>query len=348
MGGSERLQLLCKYLGAWYPILATWSGRVLYVDCNAGRGRHETGNEGSPILAIQSLITHRACNRILASTQVNFMFFENDSKNYQCLLREIAVSGSLPNKINVSVYEKDYEKELTGIVSNMKASGKRLAPAFVFLDPFGFQLSMTLLNDLLSFPKCELFVNFMYHYIDLSMRNPTQTHNMDKLFGGKKWRQIATITDHKQRANDTINYFANQLNAKYVTKMTMLAANNTIKYVLFHATNHDLGRERMKDAMWSVIPDGIFFASERHHPQQLVLIQPKPDLGNLRANLKRNYSGKDVAIKDLYEWLHNEIYKKPHLHAVLSEWRENGLIKFNGDTDRVPFSQNPIISFPSW
>jgi three-Cys-motif partner protein len=50
--------ILRKYLGAWFPILTSWSGRVLYIDCHAGRGRHKTGEEGSPIIALNCLLNH--------------------------------------------------------------------------------------------------------------------------------------------------------------------------------------------------------------------------------------------------------------------------------------------------
>ena len=49
-------QLLSKYLGGWFPILASANGRVIYIDCYAGRGRHASGHEGSPILALTDAV----------------------------------------------------------------------------------------------------------------------------------------------------------------------------------------------------------------------------------------------------------------------------------------------------
>ena len=175
-------QILEKYLGAWFPILASSNGRVLYVDCHAGRGRHDTGHEGSPILAIQTLVNHRARARILQSTEVCFAFFEDSPQNYDLLCDEIQALGKLPNNIRVSVFKDDYEQNLRDVIAGLRQSGRQLAPAFVFVDPYGFSLSMNLLNDLLQFPKCELFINFMYHFVDLAMHNPSQADNMDRLF----------------------------------------------------------------------------------------------------------------------------------------------------------------------
>ena len=47
--------ILKRYLGGWFPKLTSAYDRVLYVDCHAGRGRHNTGQEGSPILGLEDL-----------------------------------------------------------------------------------------------------------------------------------------------------------------------------------------------------------------------------------------------------------------------------------------------------
>ena len=338
-------RLLEKYLGAWFPILASSGGRVLYVDCHAGRGRHDTGHPGSPILAIQTLLNHRARTRILQSTKVYFAFFENNSQNYDLLCHEIQVLGQLPNNVRTFVFRSDYESNLREIITGLLQSGGRMAPAFVFVDPYGFALSMDLLNGLLQFPKCELFVNFMYHYVDLAMHNPSLADITDRLFGTTSWRGLTSLQDHKHRAQETIALFSGQLNAQFVTHMHMFGKTNVLKYVLLHATNHRRGRERMKDAMWSVVPEGRFEAFERHNPNQLVLIQPDPSLQPLVDRLWDDFAGQSVSMSKLYDWLVTRLYRRPHLHNVLTELRKQGSVKFNGTSRRKPFNSNPTITF---
>ena len=67
-------QLLRKYLNGWFPILTKFHGRVIYMDCHAGRGSHTAGQKGSPILALQVLRDHKLRARILHSTEVQFVF----------------------------------------------------------------------------------------------------------------------------------------------------------------------------------------------------------------------------------------------------------------------------------
>ena len=59
----------------------------------------------------------------------------------------------------------------------------------------------------------------------------------------------------------------------------------------------------MKEAMWSVTPDGSFTAFERDEPDQLVLITPESDLTALRDRLWVQFVGKKVRMNAIYEWL---------------------------------------------
>jgi three-Cys-motif partner protein len=52
-------EMLAKYLDAWYPIIASWNGRLVFLDGFAGRGRYTDGSEGSPLIALRRLIDHR-------------------------------------------------------------------------------------------------------------------------------------------------------------------------------------------------------------------------------------------------------------------------------------------------
>src|SRR3972149_693407 len=111
---NAKHQLLRKYLGGWFPILASSQGRVLYIDCHAGRGRHRTGHEGSPILALRTLVGHRLRDKILAGAEVNFMFIEENQNNFEILQKEIQALGQLPTGVKVLPFQEDYEAWLSG------------------------------------------------------------------------------------------------------------------------------------------------------------------------------------------------------------------------------------------
>jgi hypothetical protein len=68
-------ELIRCYLNGWYPKLGTWARRVLYVDTHAGRGRYESGDPGSPVLALQTLLRHSHREKLLSASEFNFLFY---------------------------------------------------------------------------------------------------------------------------------------------------------------------------------------------------------------------------------------------------------------------------------
>ncbi|MHA1450953.1 MAG: three-Cys-motif partner protein TcmP [Candidatus Hodarchaeales archaeon] len=337
--------ILKRYLGGWFPKLTSANNRVLYIDCHAGRGRHTTGQEGSPIIALEGLLKHKSIDKILERANINFVFFERNNNNYQILLREIQACGKIPQRIKVMPYCTDYEPTLCHICEELRKQDKSLAPCFAFLDPYGFDLSMDLMNVLLEFPQSELFVSFMFRWVDMAIQSRTQDDNMNRLFGCDDWEKARGIADYKTREQAILQIFSNQLEAKYITHMHMLSSSNTTKYVLIHASNHPSGRDLMKQAMWSVCLEGSFAASERDNPNQLVLLNAEPDLQPLKNKIMEQFKGKSLRINDIYQWLNGEIYLPKHLHKVLREYDDQDILTFSEYGDRFAFGHNPLVNF---
>ena len=339
--------ILRNYLGAWFPILASWSGRILYIDCHAGRGRHTAGQAGSLLVALDLLLNHKARDRILARTEVVFVLLENNEHNFDELKAEVEAIGELPETVVVHAHCEDYEARLRQIREDTRGRGTELAPLFAFVDPFGFKLSMATLNDMLSSPASEILVNFMFRYVQMAIQNDSQEANMDLLFGTGEWRGLRSVPDKEARTQGTIDLFSRQLKAEYVTHMYMRSSRNVLKYVLFHASNHRRGREKMKEAMWKAAPVGDFTAFERSRPDQIVLFTPEPDLSPLRSALWGEFAGEQVDMGKLYEWLLGGFFLKKHLHKVLSEYRKADVLSFSDYEGRFAFGRNPTVTFPS-
>jgi three-Cys-motif partner protein len=338
--------LLHRYLGGWFPILSKWHGRVIYIDCHAGRGLHASGQPGSPLVALKTLITHHYLPRILQSAEVCFLSIERGSANKKELEAHLA-THPLPAKIKVEVACEDYEKVIQFHINSLIQNGQQMAPAFVFVDPYGFKLSMHLLAQLKAFDRCELFVNFMWRYVDMAINHPTQEDNMDALFGCREWRELREIRDPTERCETAIQLFQRSLCARFVTWIKMLGENRTIKYVLVHATNHPRGRELMKEAIWSVAPEGNFTARVGDNPEQEFLIEPKPNLTPLIDWLWSKYRGHVVRINEIEGELARTIFLPKHLHEVIRMLRDGGEIELSDYEGRFSFAQNPTINFNS-
>ena len=129
--------------------------------------------------------------------------------------------------------------------------------------------------------------------------------------------------------------------------MYMRGSNRALKYVLFHATNHKSGRQLMKQAIWSVTPDGSYTAYERDSPNQPVLIQLQPDLQPLEDALWKRYAGKQVRMDEIYDWLLGEVYLEKHFHQLLRGYRNKDVVQASGYAGRFAFGKNPLINFPA-
>lgn len=58
--------VLKGYLDAWFPIMGSRRGRILFIDGYAGPGMYTGGEEGSPLIAIRAYKEHSALNNIQA------------------------------------------------------------------------------------------------------------------------------------------------------------------------------------------------------------------------------------------------------------------------------------------
>jgi three-Cys-motif partner protein len=336
--------LLRRYLGGWFPILSRWRGRVVYIDCHAGKGLHAGGQKGSPLIALEVLIAHKHMPNILENAKVYFLFIERDPANKQELETHLA-ANPLPAKVRVEVVCEDFEKVIQGLIDHLRSNNLEMAPAFVFVDPYGFKLSMHLLAQLKAFERCELFVNFMWRYVDMAIHNASQEKNMDALFGRPDWRPLREITDPSERCEQAIQLFQAGLGARFMTWIKMLGENQAITYVLIHATNHQRGRELMKEAIWSIAPEGGFAARVSDNPQQEFLIQPEPNLGPLIDWLWHKYRSHTVKYSEIENELSRIIFLPKHLHKVIRMLRDTDQVQCGGYEGRFSFKQNPLIGF---
>ena len=96
-------QLIREYLNGWFPKLGFWSGRIVYLDTHAGRGKHETGERGSPVIAIETLLAHSFRDRILEKSEVHFFLIEHDPENVEALRKEVEILGKLPERVHVRI-----------------------------------------------------------------------------------------------------------------------------------------------------------------------------------------------------------------------------------------------------
>lgn len=337
------------YLQGWFPKLALGphgSSRLLYLDTHAGRGTHMSGELGSPLVALEALLGHAAKDMILAKTEVYYYFIERDKDNAEALKEELK-SRTLPKNVFVEPpVNADCFTILEKTIADAKKAGKRLAPAFVFCDPYGWSLPGRILRELMEFPRVELFVNVIWRELDLAMQQikggeQSQAHIIDALFDGRDWKTAISAAHSDDRAKQCATLFQDMIGARWATTVTMIEGGRT-KYFLLHLTNNDAGRDLMKDCVWSACPEDGYYARKSDHPGQDFLIERKPDLAPLRAWVLDKLSKRPERWKALIDLVRSEIWRSAHLNEVIKALKDEGKIEGEEGKKFLP-SGNPLL-----
>lgn len=292
--------ILRKYLDAWLPIITRWNGRVLYIDGFAGPGEYTGGKDGSPIIAIKAVLEHRT--KIMS--QIKMYFIESDKKRCEFLERRIA-HLEIPSNIDTNCLCARFDEILTEILDYIDEQKTRLAPAFVFIDPFGFTgIPFALIKRIMLNPKCEVLITFMYEEINRFVSDERLWDSLEETFGTDRWKKVIDEEDSGRRLVLLHGIYKNQLEReagiKFVQSFKMVNKTNKTDYFLFFGTNHISGLEKMKVAMWKVDESGLFqFSDATYDPAQPMLFEIEPNYELLKRIIVENFRGKPVSIKDL-------------------------------------------------
>ncbi len=268
--------ILVEYLKAWFPILSKYNRRIIYIDGFAGPGIYREGEDGSPIIALNCLLSHSLdlCKR---STIYEFYFIEEDAGRKAVLEDRIKEKfPHLPKNVVIHIIHGDFATVMSGLLDDIEQEGSNLSPTFAFLDPFGYGgLPFDLIRRILAYPRCEVFINFAYDSINRFIEaQDAREKTFDSLFGTSDWRRIRNMSDAEKRNTELTALYTVQLKtaAKYVRSFEMVNSMNKVSYYLFFATNSISGFEMMKTAMWKADPRGSFrFADTTDVGQRFLL-----------------------------------------------------------------------------
>ena len=252
--------VLEHYMGAWLPIMSRWNGRVLFIDAFAGPGEYSGGEQGSPVIAIRSLIDHRAKGQM--QSEINYLFIENDSARCERLAQVLdGLNGQLPPNCKYEIVNSTFDETLTDVLDNIDEQKARLAPAFVMIDPFGVSgTPMSVIGRILENPKSEVYISFMYRDINRFKKHPNFEKHLDQLFGCSEWRQGIDMPEGKERKDFFYHLYSDQLKengSKHVVKFELYEGNQLV-YAIFFGTKNLEGCDKMKQAIWKVAPFGNF------------------------------------------------------------------------------------------
>lgn len=291
--------ILRRYLQAWIPIMTRRNRRVVYVDGFAGPGVYESGEDGSPIIALKTALGHAPQIR----GECVFVFIEEDTKRLASLQAQLA-RLEYPKNFSVMAVGGRCDYELIRVLDEVDRDGGSLAPTFAFLDPLGYKdIPLHIVQRILKHQRCEVLITFMYEEINRFISHPEQPSNFDALFGCPGWRRACTLVGPSKRREFLHDLYRHQLQnaagATYVRSFQMLNQGNRTDYFLFFATRSIDGLKKMKEAMWKVDEMGGIQFSDATDPRQMVLFDGGPEPGDLRRRLQTEFRGRIVSVDDI-------------------------------------------------
>jgi three-Cys-motif partner protein len=343
--------LLCRYLGGWFPILSRYRGRVIFLDGFAGPGIYEEGEPGSPVVALETLLDHSYLGR-MNDCEFLFVFNEWDKSRYASLERVINEltqrRGGLPPNIKVGLYNKNFTELATDILQQIE--GRSLAPTFAFLDPFGYKdTPMGVIQRLLSFNRCELFIYFDFNSAMRFSTSGNVDRRFEALFGTDEFKSAPEAGEkRKVFLHDLYQRQLSQVcGFEYVQSFEMINDKNRTPYYLFYCTRNLKGLATMKEAMWKIAPTGDYRFSDLLAGQR-ILFGDDVDTQPLQDELARYFAGRTVTITQVEEHVvgHTPFAKTHVKKKTLKLMQEHGRIASPNQRRSGQFPDGTLIQFP--
>jgi three-Cys-motif partner protein len=277
-----------------------------YVDAFAGPGIYESGEEGSPILALKVALNHAQTFPV----PIEFVFIEDDETRHKTLEQQLfpyreAISKS-SNVQSVACIKGDCRVELGKILDDADARHEEFGPALVFLDQFGYSgVPMSLISRILSHGECEALTFFFWRELDRFISDPHKHAGVTSAFGSTDWMPAINM-----EATDRIRFMSNtymhalksHARAKFIWPFAMFDDATRLLAWLFFCTNNLRGLEEMKRAMWKVDRTGGFAFSDEHGLGQLTLLRGYAD-DQLATDMKRGLVGQTLSVAQVKEWV---------------------------------------------
>jgi three-Cys-motif partner protein len=323
-----------KYLGGWFPIMSRYHGRILFLDGFAGPGAYASGEPGSPLIALDTLLEHTRFHTF-ANTEFLFVFFEAAQDRAVALQERVdevvAARGGLPPSVRVVIETGTFVELGDAMVTLLEEQKKSLAPTFAFIDPFGFSgVPLELIARLMSYDRCEVFFNFMVDFINRFATAGNVDHHLTEIYGCDDYL-LADEFDTDSRREFLLELYERQMREvvgfPHVFRFDMFNRQGHNIYSMFYGTRSLAGVRLMKDAMWSVDPLTGSRFDDRLADQELLDLDP--DFSPLREAICAEFAGREVGVDEVEAFtLAKTRYSASHYkRKVLAELEREGRLE---------------------
>lgn len=192
-GTRAKLEILQRYLGAWFNILARRGVKdVIYFDGFCGPGEYEGGEKGSPIVATElANLTTQEVDHF----RVHIICVDKRVDALHHLTNMPAIREHHP-RVYLDIRPGEFGREIAEVVGSSQYG--RYWPIFSFVDPFGFSgFSQSTLQLLMRNQSSEIFVNLWCGFMNRFLTHPDQgvKECISDLIGEENLERVARSPD---------------------------------------------------------------------------------------------------------------------------------------------------------
>jgi len=301
--------ILQQYFPPWAKILGSTHRNLFYVDCFAGEGKYEGNEPGSPLIILK-----KARDITWNKPYCIHLIFVEKNELYAEKLKQNLKAEKLNSQISYKVFSEDSRYFIKNLLKKIPYN----IPVFFFIDPYGYPISIPVINKILQNKHAEVFLNLMWFQINRDINNPAAAHLLDKMFEHSEWLNQLFYKEHgTEREKKFLEYFCSQVHSQYHFHFRirfdpedkMRGGNKRTKYYLIHFCNHPKAILLMKNIMWKLgDEEGTFDYSAT---SQGVLFSSTPNVDQLIEYLNTYYVGTNRNIE--FTKLQIETYKLPFI-----------------------------------
>ncbi|PJN40237.1 hypothetical protein CG747_14415 [Streptomyces sp. CB02959] len=348
---AAKHDLLKKYLQPWAPILLTHHDSVTYAEGFAGPGVYEGGEPGSPVVA------HQVFAEALQQRpkRVRLVLVEEDARRVEKLQRQLTLARQhTPDEISARMQSELHTGTCHPILlDRLRAGGHLGKPLFVLLDSYGGpDIPFSLLQQLAQYKRTEVMLTFVPNFLTrFAAKNDGHRGAGDAAFGGTEWHGVFTQPAGRKFAylRDRYRESIKRAGFTYTLHFEMVDEGGHPLYLLY-GTRHELGVEKMKDAMWSVDPAyGIQYRDPKDVQQQALDLQFEPNTDPLRRMLLEFIAESPAgrAVEDLQQYtLLETVYRPAQVVSLIEKMRDDEAVateprRITKKTQVFPYAKKP-------
>ena len=203
---------------------------------------------------------------------------------------------------------------------------------------------MSVVRRIMSNRQCEVYFSLMYEALNRWKGTPEFEKHLDSLFGCPEWRD----EEHREGLYNLYERQLRTAGAKHVVHFDIYSVKRLI-YSIFFATQHELGCDRMKAAIWKIAPEGGYEFRGTHVDQ--LALNLNPNFEPLRQLLLDRFGdGQWHSIEAIQKFMRSDQtdYHCGHLKMkTLRPMEEDGLLEVDPSTRKRPltFPDRCVVRF---